>query len=85
VLAYHLARRQSDIRFLQAESTPPGDHSPTTQSPTSHHIVLPEDEHGRILKIRKATFPNPSTAKSTQRFGFLSTFCNPSKLGTKAE
>lgn len=59
VLAYHLLAA-IEHRFLQA-----GIHTSwwTIRQQLSTHqvitIVLPEDEHGRILKIRKATIPEP--------------------------
>src|SRR5467141_1620280 len=59
VLAYHLLAA-IEHRFLQA-----GVHTSwwTIRQKLSTHqvitIVLPEDEHGRILKIRKATTPEP--------------------------
>ena len=59
VLAYHLLAA-IEHRFLQA-----GVHTSwwTIRQQLSTHqvitIVLPEDEHGRILKIRKATTPEP--------------------------
>src|SRR5437016_6775808 len=59
VLAYHLLAA-IEHRFLQA-----GLHTSwwTIRQQLSTHqvitIVLPEDEHGRILKIRKATTPEP--------------------------
>src|SRR6058998_1365645 len=59
VLAYHLLAA-IEHRFLQA-----GIHTSwwTIRQQLSTHqvitIVLPEDEHGRILKIRKATTPEP--------------------------
>jgi len=59
VLAYHLLAA-IEHRFLQA-----GIHISwwTIRQQLSTHqvitIVLPEDEHGRILKIRKATIPEP--------------------------
>jgi transposase len=59
VLAYHLLAA-IEHRFLQA-----GVHTSwwTLRQQLSTHqvitIVLPEDEHGRVLKIRKATIPEP--------------------------
>src|SRR5437867_9273926 len=59
VLAYHLLAA-IEHRFLQA-----GVHTSwwTIRQQLSTHqvitIVLPKDEHGRILKIRKATTPEP--------------------------
>jgi transposase len=59
VLAYHLLAA-IEHRFLQA-----GIHTSwwTIRQQLSTHqvvtIVLPEDEHGRILRIRKATIPEP--------------------------
>src|SRR5213593_4669107 len=59
VLAYHLLAA-IEHRFLQV-----GVHTSwwTIRQQLSTHqvitIVLPEDEHGRILKIRKATIPEP--------------------------
>jgi transposase len=59
LLAYHLLAA-IEHRFLQA-----GVHTSwwTIRQQLSTHqvitIVLPEDEHGRILKIRKATTPEP--------------------------
>jgi transposase len=59
VLAYHLLVA-IEHRFLQA-----GIHTSwwTIRQQLSTHqvitIVLPEDEHGRILRIRKATVPEP--------------------------
>ncbi len=59
VLAYHLLAA-IEHRFLQA-----GAHTSwwTIRQQLSTHqvitIVLPQDEHGRILKIRKATTPEP--------------------------
>jgi transposase len=59
VLAYHLLAA-IEHRFLQA-----GLHTSwwTIRQHLSTHqvvtIVLPEDEHGRILRIRKATIPEP--------------------------
>jgi transposase len=59
VLAYHLLAA-IEHRFLQA-----GLHTSwwtIRQQLRTHQvitIVLPEDEHGRILKIRKATIPEP--------------------------
>ena len=59
VLAYHLLAA-IEHRFLQS-----GIHTSwwTIRQQLSTHqiitIVLPEDEHGRILKIRKATTPEP--------------------------
>src|SRR6266702_6155739 len=59
VLAYHLLAA-IEHRFLQA-----GIHTSwwTIRQQLSTHqvitIVLPEDEHGRVLKIRKATIPEP--------------------------
>src|SRR5881628_1192291 len=73
VLAYHLLAA-IEHRFLQA-----GVHTSwwTIRQKLSTHqvitIVLPEDEHGRILKIPKPPLPSPSTAKSTPRFAFLPT------------
>ena len=59
VLAYHLLAT-IEHRFLQA-----GVHTSwwTLRQELSTHqvatIVLPEDQHGRVLKIRKATTPEP--------------------------
>jgi len=59
VLAYHLLAA-IEHRFLQA-----GIHTSwwTIREQLRTHqvitIVLPEDEHGRVLKIRKATIPEP--------------------------
>jgi len=59
ILAYHLLAA-IEHRFLQA-----GVHTSwwtIRQQLTTHQvitIVLPKDEHGRILKIRKATTPEP--------------------------
>src|SRR5439155_7939309 len=59
VLAYHLLAA-IEHRFLQA-----GIHTSwwTIREQVRTHqvitIVLPEDEHGRVMKIRKSTVPEP--------------------------
>src|SRR6266436_2177396 len=69
VLAYHLLAA-IEHRFLQA-----GVHTSwwTIRQKLSTHqvitIVLPEDEHGRILKIRKATTPEPEHRQIYTKIG----------------
>src|SRR5437763_6835052 len=79
VLAYHLLAA-IEHRFLQQ-----GVHTSwwTIRQQLSTHqvitIVLPEDEHGRILKIRKATTPEPEHRQIYATLGIPAQVMQPLK------
>src|SRR5881397_3782510 len=85
VLAYHLLAA-IEHRFLQA-----GVHTSwwTIRQQLSTHqvitIVLPEDEHGRILKIRKATTPEPEHRQIYATLRIPAEVLQPIKTWNQAE
>jgi len=85
VLAYHLLAA-IEHRFLQA-----GTHTSwwTIRQQLSTHqvitIVLPENEHGRILKIRKATTPEPEHRQIYATLRIPAEVLQPIKTWNQAE